>query len=121
MKDVREVVELMFKSSAPTLADLATVPRKAPKPLSGEARAAATAKATRVVRGTTSKKQKALLTGNVTGVSITHHDHVIRSGRGSCGGSRHASSDLHGPPGGSLGGQLVVSYFTSLLSWRSRP
>jgi hypothetical protein len=44
-----------------------------PKPLSAEARAAATAKAraTRKARGTTGKKQKSTITGDVTGVTIT--------------------------------------------------
>ncbi len=46
---------------------------ESPKPLSAEARAAATAKAraTRKARGTTGKKQKSSITGDVTGVTIT--------------------------------------------------
>lgn len=73
VKAVREVVALMFENAPATLASLAIEPRKSPKPLSVEARAAATAKgrATRLARGTSSKKQKALVTGNVTGVTIT--------------------------------------------------
>jgi hypothetical protein len=73
VKEVREVVALMFKNAPSTLAELAISPRKVPQPLSTAARAVAEAKAkaTRLARGTTSKKQKALVTGNVTGVSIT--------------------------------------------------
>jgi hypothetical protein len=72
VKGVREVVALMFENASTTLADFAIVPRKLPKPLSTAARAAATAKAdaTRKARGTSSKKQKALISGNVTGVNI---------------------------------------------------
>ena len=73
VKEVREVVALMYQNAPSTLAELAISPRKASKPLTAEARAAATAKAraTRLARGTTSKKRKALVTGNVTGVNIT--------------------------------------------------
>ena len=73
VKGVRDVVALMFNNEPTTLAALAIEPRKSPKPLSTEARAAAEAKAaaTRKARGTTSKKQKATISGDVTGVSIT--------------------------------------------------
>ena len=73
VKEVRAVVALMFNNAPTTLAELAISPRKPPKPLSAEARAAATAKsrATRKARGTTGKKQKAAISGNVTGVVIT--------------------------------------------------
>jgi len=72
VREAREVVALMFKNDPQTLGDLAIAPRKSPKPLSAEARAAANAKgkATRIARGTASKKQKALVSGNVTGVNI---------------------------------------------------
>jgi hypothetical protein len=71
--EIRESVALMFSNAPTTLSALAIVPRKLPKPLTGAARAAATAKAdaTRKARGTTSKQQKALISGNVTGVTIT--------------------------------------------------
>ena len=73
VKEVREVVALMFNNAPTTLAELAIAPKKSPKPLSAEARAAATAKAraTRKARGTTGKKQKSAITGDVTGVTIT--------------------------------------------------
>jgi hypothetical protein len=73
VKGVRDVVALMFENAPTTLASFAIVPRKTPAPLSAEARVAANAKrqATRKARGITSKKQKALITGNVTGVTIT--------------------------------------------------
>ena len=72
VRGVRDVVALMFNNAPTVLTELAIQPRKMPKPLSAAARAAATAKAdaTRKARGTTSKKQKATVTGNVTGVNI---------------------------------------------------
>jgi hypothetical protein len=73
VREARDTLALMFNSVPETLSALAIVPRKPPTPLSAEARAAATAKAkaTRLARGTTSKKQKATISGNVTGVTIT--------------------------------------------------
>ena len=73
VREAREVLAVMFHGMPETLSALAIQPRKKPKPLSAEARAAATAKAkaTRTARGTSSKKQKALISGNVTGVNIT--------------------------------------------------
>jgi hypothetical protein len=73
VKGVREIVALMFNNAPQTLASLDIQPRKSPQPLSAEARVAAAAKAeaTRKARGTTGKKQKAAITGNVTGVTIT--------------------------------------------------
>jgi hypothetical protein len=72
-KGIREIVALMFNNAPTTLASLGIVPRKSPRPLTTQERAAATAKfrATRLARGTTSKKPKAKVTGNVTGVEIT--------------------------------------------------
>lgn len=72
VKAARSVCSSLFVDDPSTLAALAITPRKTPKPLSTEARAAANAKAeaTRKARGTTGKKQKALITGNVTGVTI---------------------------------------------------
>ncbi len=72
-RELREVIGLMFSSSPATLAAMAIVPRKVPKPLTAEARAVAEAKAraTRLARGTKSKKQKAAISGDVTGVTIT--------------------------------------------------
>lgn len=73
VKEIRDIVAVMYKFAPATLLALAIEPKKSPKPLSAEARTAANAKAkaTRAARGTTSKKQKAQLTGNVTGVTIT--------------------------------------------------
>lgn len=73
VREVRDTLTLMFNNVPATLSAFAIAPRKARKPLTAEARAAATAKlrATRKARGTTSKKQKAQISGNVTGVSIT--------------------------------------------------
>jgi hypothetical protein len=73
VKGVREVVALMFNNDPATLATLAISPRKPPTPLTTEQKAAAKAKAaaTRQARGTKGPKQKAAITGNVTGVTIT--------------------------------------------------
>jgi hypothetical protein len=73
VKAIRDNVALMFSNNTTTLADFMIAPKKPRVPLSVEARAAATAKAraTRLARGTESKKKKATVTGNVTGVTIT--------------------------------------------------
>jgi len=62
MKLMRENIASMFVNSTTTLAAFEIAPKKVRQPLSNEARAAATAKlrATRLARGTTSKKQKVL-------------------------------------------------------------
>ena len=62
----------MFGSATDTLALFGLEPRKAPKPRTSEenAAAAAKAKATRKARGTTSKKQKLTVSGNVTGIQV---------------------------------------------------
>ncbi|MGD0527641.1 MAG: hypothetical protein ABSE49_21085 [Polyangiaceae bacterium] len=62
-----------FGNATDTLALFGLEPRKAPAARTGKeiAAAAAKAEATRIARGTTSKKQKLAVTGNVTGVDIT--------------------------------------------------
>ena len=59
--------------TVPILADFGLAPRKEPAPKTTEekAAAAAKAKATRQARGTTSKKQKLTVKGNVTGIIVT--------------------------------------------------
>jgi hypothetical protein len=66
-------VQATFANAVPTLADFGLVPRKVPTPLTSQQKAAsaAKAKATREARGTTSKKQKLTVTGNVTGITVT--------------------------------------------------
>ena len=73
VKAIRDNVALMFSNNTTTLAEFAIVPKKPRVPLSLQARAAATekARATRLARGTESKKKKAAVTGNVTGAIIT--------------------------------------------------
>jgi hypothetical protein len=73
VRGIRESIGLTYSNSPTTLTAFDIQPRKSPKPLSTEARAAATAKAkaTRQARGTASKKQKATISGDVTGVTIT--------------------------------------------------
>jgi hypothetical protein len=62
-----------FSNATAQLGDFGLQAPKARQPLPTEKRAAATAKlkATRVARGTTSKKQKLGVKGNVTGVVVT--------------------------------------------------
>jgi hypothetical protein len=62
-----------FGTDAETLGDFGLEPRKAPAPRTTEQKAATTAKmrATRKARGTTSKKQKLAIKGDVTGVIVT--------------------------------------------------
>jgi len=73
IQDYRRYVMSAFSTAPQELADFGLQPPKARKPLSSDKRAAATAKlrSTRAARGTTSKKQKAAVKGNVTGVDIT--------------------------------------------------
>jgi len=73
IRDYNRVVLGAFATTTQTLADFGMQPPKAHKPLSADKRAAATAKmrATRKARGTTSKKQKLAVKGDVTGVIVT--------------------------------------------------
>jgi hypothetical protein len=63
----------MFGDAVDILALFGLAPRKRPAPRTGEenAAAAAKAKATRNARGTTSKKQRLAVVGNVTGITVT--------------------------------------------------
>jgi len=63
----------MYANAPDTLAVFGLKPRKVPAPRTAAEKAAtaAKAKATREARGTTGKKQKLAVTGNVTGVTIT--------------------------------------------------
>ncbi len=62
-----------FANATQTLADFGIAPPKARTPLTAQqlAARAAKAKATRVARGTTSKKKKLAVKGDVTGVIVT--------------------------------------------------
>jgi hypothetical protein len=73
LQDFRRVVLAAFASATQTLADFGMQPPKGRKPLTTEKRATATAKlrATRKARGTTSRKQKLAVKGDVTGVTVT--------------------------------------------------
>ncbi len=72
LRDYRTFLRAAF-STAATLADFGLTPVRAPRPLDSEQRATATAKlrATRLARGTTSKKQKLAIKGDVTSVLVT--------------------------------------------------
>jgi hypothetical protein len=69
----RRLVVAAFANATQTLADFGVTPPKARTPLTTEQKAARAAKAaaTRIARGTTSKKQKLAIKGNVTGVTVT--------------------------------------------------
>jgi hypothetical protein len=62
VKQIRSNIAGMFSNQQNALSDFEITPKKVPAPLSAAKRAAATAKAraTRIARGTTSKKQKVL-------------------------------------------------------------
>jgi hypothetical protein len=71
--DLKNNLLSMYGSATDTLALFGLAPRKAPAPRTSGQKAASAAKAeaTRKARGTTSKKQKLAVKGNVTGISIT--------------------------------------------------
>jgi hypothetical protein len=73
VRDYKRFVLSAFNNSAQQLADFGLPAPKVRQPLDNEKRAAATAKlrATRKARGTTSKKQKLTIKGDVTGVVVT--------------------------------------------------
>ncbi len=78
LRDCRSFVRTTFNTAAAQLADFGLPPTPARKPLASEKRLAATAKvrATRAARGTTSKKQKLAVKGDVTGVIVTPVSHA---------------------------------------------
>jgi hypothetical protein len=71
--DLRSMLRLRFNGSPGLLAELAISPKKTRGPLTTQVRLEKQAKtaATRVARGTKSKKQKSKIFGSVTGVTIT--------------------------------------------------
>jgi len=73
VRDYRNFLRATFSTTTAQLADFGLAPPKARSPLSSEKRVAAAAKmrATRAARGTTSKKQKLAVKGDVTGVLVT--------------------------------------------------
>jgi hypothetical protein len=73
VRDYRRFVLAAFSTAPQQLADFGLQAPKPHKPLTTEKRAVATAKmrATRKARGTTSKKQKLAVKGDVTSVNIT--------------------------------------------------
>ena len=66
-------LQSMYGSATDTLALFGLEPHKAPAPRTAMEKAASAAKAaaTRKARGTTSKKQKLTVKGNVTGITVT--------------------------------------------------
>ena len=69
----KRFVQVSFSNATQTLTDFGLTPPKVRAPLTVEQKAAsaAKAKATRQARGTTSKKQKLTVKGNVTGIIVT--------------------------------------------------
>jgi hypothetical protein len=70
---LRRTLQSMYANAPDTLAVYGMEPHQVPAPRTAAEKAAtaAKAKATRAARGTTSKKQKLTVSGNVTGVTIT--------------------------------------------------
>ncbi len=73
LRAYERLVLVTFIGATQTLADFGLAPPKARTPLTAQqlAARAAKAKATRTARGTTSKKQKLAVKGDVTGVVVT--------------------------------------------------
>jgi hypothetical protein len=73
LRDYVNFLRATFSTATAQLGDFGVAALKAHAPLTTEKRAAATAKmkATRLARGTTSKKQKLTVKGDVTGVIVT--------------------------------------------------
>ena len=73
MRAYRSYIRAAFANATQELADFGMTPPKARAPRTAEQKAATAAKvrATRTARGTTSKKQKLAIHGDVTGVQIT--------------------------------------------------
>jgi hypothetical protein len=73
VRDYKRYVLSAFSTATQELADFGLRPPKVRKPLNSDERAVATAKvrSTRSARGTTSKKQKLAIKGDVTSVKIT--------------------------------------------------
>jgi hypothetical protein len=78
MRDYKRFVLATFSTATQQLADFGMQPPKARKPIDSQKRAAATAKmrATRTARGTTSRKKKLAVKGDVTGVLVTPITHA---------------------------------------------
>jgi hypothetical protein len=78
VRDYRSFLRATFSTTSVQLADFGMQAPKARTPLTSDQRAAATAKvrATRKARGTTSKKQKLAVKGDVTGVIVTPVTHA---------------------------------------------
>jgi hypothetical protein len=73
LRDYQHFLRATFSTANAPLADFGLAPPRVRSPLSSEKRAGAVAKmrATRAARGTTSKKQKLAIKGDVTGVIVT--------------------------------------------------
>ena len=73
MGDYQRFIRVTFSNATQTLADFGLTPPKARTPMTAAqlAARAAKAEATRLARGTTSKKKKLAVKGNVTGVTVT--------------------------------------------------
>ena len=69
---LRRTLQSMYANAPDTLAVYGMEPHQVPAPRTAaeKAASAAKAKATRIARGTTSKKQKLTVSGNVTGINI---------------------------------------------------
>ncbi len=81
IRDFKRFILAAFSTAPQQLADFGLQPPKARTPMDSVKRAAAVAKmrATRAARGTTSRKKKLAVKGDVTGVNITPVTHAAAS------------------------------------------
>jgi hypothetical protein len=105
VRGMRDNVATMFSDKPTALAAFHRTPKKPCQPLSVEARAAATARAraTRIARGTESKKKRAEDRRNVTGVTITPVTNPSASSPSGAGSSAATSSGASSPAQGASG------------------
>jgi hypothetical protein len=101
---LKRAIRVMYANSPATLALFGLKPPKAPTPLTAAQLAAKAAKAaaTRAARGTTSKKQKASISGNVASVTIISNvtpAPVPASGTSPAAVQQVATTPVASPPG----------------------
>jgi hypothetical protein len=99
IRDYKRFVFATFSTATQTLADFGLPPPKARKPMTVQTRAVATAKmrATRTAPGTTSKKKKLAVKGDVTGVTVTPITHAAAASTSAA--PAETTSTAHAPSG----------------------
>jgi hypothetical protein len=99
MRDYKRFVLAAFSTSTQQLADFGLPPPKTRMPMTSETRAVATAKlrSTRKARGTTSRKKKLAVKGDVTGVTVTPI--TTAAATSTSAAPAETSSTVHAPSG----------------------